>query len=141
MCIRDSRGPSIRRPKELGQRGAALLEFFGSKTLGAINAALCRSYAASRGSPSMARRELEDLRAAARLLWTEGLATRPVSIWLPEKSAARERWLTREEAARLLWAAWRYRETQKGVETDRRSRRHVARFILVALYTLSLIHI
>jgi integrase len=129
------RGPSIKRPKELGQRGAALLEFFGSKTLGAINASLCRSYAAWRGSESMARRELEDLRAAARLLCTEGLCNRPVSISLPPKAPSRERWLTRGEAARLLWAAWSYRETQKGIETDRRSRRHVARFILVALYT------
>ena len=35
----------------------------------------------------------------------------------------------------MLRAAWRYREVQKGKETDRRSRRHVARFMLVALYT------
>jgi integrase len=129
------RGPSVRSPAELGQRMTALLRFFGTMKLGAVNAALCRSYAAQRSSNSMARRELEDLRAAVRLLWTEGLCTRPVSIWLPAKSLPRERWLTRSEAARLIWAAWRYREVQKGVETDRRSRQHVARFILVALYT------
>jgi integrase len=35
----------------------------------------------------------------------------------------------------LIWAAWRYREIQKGNSTSRRSRQHVARFILVALYT------
>jgi integrase len=35
----------------------------------------------------------------------------------------------------LIWAAWRYREVQKGKPTDRRSRQHVARFILVGLYT------
>jgi hypothetical protein len=34
-----------------------------------------------------------------------------------------------------LLAAWRFRENQKGKATDRRTRRHVARFILVALYT------
>jgi integrase len=45
------------------------------------------------------------------------------------------RWLTRGEAARLLWALWSYREIQKGKPTGRRSRRHVARFVLVALYT------
>lgn len=129
------RGPSIRSPAELGQRMSALLRFFGTKRLGDINAALCRSYAAQRSSDSMARRELEDLRAAVRMLWTEGLSTRPVSIWLPDKALPRERWLTRSEAARLIWAAWRYRETQKGVQTGRRSRQHVARFILVALYT------
>src|SRR6516225_3907203 len=47
----------------------------------------------------------------------------------------RQRWLTRSEAARLIRSAWRYREVQKGKQTDRRSRQHVARFILVALYT------
>lgn len=129
------RGPSISSPAELGQRMAALLKFFGTKKLGDITATLCRSYAAERGSDSMARRELEDLRAASRHMWKEGHSTRPVTIWLPLKSAPRERWLTRSEAARLIWAAWRYREIQKGIETDRRSRRHVARFILVGLYT------
>jgi integrase len=129
------RGPSVRNPAELGQRMSALLRFFKTTRLESVNAALCRSYAAQRTSDSMARRELEDLRAAVRLLWKEGLCTRPVSIWLPDKSPPRERWLTRAEAARLIWAAWRYRETQKGVQTDRKSRQHVARFILVALYT------
>jgi integrase len=129
------RGPSIRSPAELGQRMTALLRFFGTMRLGDVNAALCRSYAAQRTSNSMARRELEDLRASVRMLWTEGLCTRPVSIWLPDKSMPRERWLTRSEAARLIWAAWRYRETQKGVQTDRKSRQHVARFILAGLYT------
>ena len=36
---------------------------------------------------------------------------------------------------RLLWAAWRYREVQKGKPTGRRSRQHIAQFILLALYT------
>ncbi len=54
---------------------------------------------------------------------------------LPERSEPRERWITRSEAARLIWAAYRYREVQKGHATGRRSRRHVARFVLVALYT------
>jgi integrase len=60
------------------------------------------------------------------------------------KGLPRERWLTRGEAAKLLWTCWRYRETQtvhigplKGqkVETDKRPLRHVARFILIGLYT------
>jgi hypothetical protein len=33
-----------------------------------------------------------------------------------------------------MWAARRYRELQKGKPTDRQSRQHVARFVLVALY-------
>ena len=54
---------------------------------------------------------------------------------LPDKGEPRERWLTRFEAARLLWAAWRLREKQNGKLTDRPTAQHVARFILTGLYT------
>jgi integrase len=83
----------------------------------------------------MARRELEDLRAAIGHHRKEGLCNAIVEVVLPERAESRERWLTRSEAARMIWAAWRYRETQKGHMTGRRSRRHIARFMLVALYT------
>ncbi|XUM19818.1 tyrosine-type recombinase/integrase [Bradyrhizobium oligotrophicum S58] len=53
---------------------------------------------------------------------------------LPPKSAPRERWLTREEAAHLILTAWHYREQQNFRATDRRTRRHVARFMIVASY-------
>jgi integrase len=52
--------------------------------------------------------------------------------------------LTRKEAAALIWHCWRYREkqtvhagTSKGRPkfTERRPLRHVARFILIGLYT------
>ena len=104
-------------------------------TLDRISGALCRSYVKQRGSVSMARRELEDLRAAIGHHRREGLCDAVIDVALPEKSAPRERWLTRSEAAKLLWALWSYREIQKGKPTGRRSRRHVARFVLVALYT------
>jgi integrase len=65
----------------------------------------------------------------------EGLCSQVVEVVLPPERPARERWLTRSEAARLVLAAWRYREIQKGKPTDRRSRQHVAKFVLVALYT------
>lgn len=123
------------RPKEAALRIRALLGFWGEATLTDVTGQSCRRYADRRGSPSAARRELEDLRAAINHHRREGLCTDVVSVVLPDKAPPRERWLTRSEAARLIWAAWRYREIQKGVETDRRSRRHVARFVLVALYT------
>lgn len=56
-------------------------------------------------------------------------------VVLPEKGMPRERWLTRSEAARLVWAAWRLTQRWKGQESDRRTGQHVARFILVGLYT------
>jgi integrase len=87
-----------------------------------------------RKTQSGARRDLSVLRAAINFHREEGLCDRIVSVTLPEKEQARDRWLTRSEAAALIWRAWRYREVQKGQTTGRRSRQHVARFIL-ALYT------
>jgi hypothetical protein len=61
-----------------------------------------------------------------------------------QKGEPRDRWLTRDEAAALIWHCWRYREKQtvhsgrgKGrpVFTAKRPLRHVARFILIGIYT------
>jgi integrase len=123
------------RPKEAAQRARALLAYFGNKTLADINGDCCRRYAEQRSTDAAARRELEDLRAAINHHRREGLCSQVVEVVLPPERAARERWLTRSEAARLILAAWSYREIQKGRPTDRRSRRHVAKFMLVALYT------
>jgi integrase len=66
--------------------------------------------------------------------------TRSRSKSLSTKSPER----SRREAAALLWHCWRYRERQtihagaaKGglVQTDRRPLQHIARFILIGLYT------
>jgi integrase len=123
------------RPKEAAQRARALLAFFGEKTLAEVNGDACRRYAAQRSTDAAARRELEDLRAAINHHRREGMCSQLVEVVLPPARPARERWLTRKEAARLILAARRYREIQKGKPTDRRSRQHVAKFILVALYT------
>lgn len=123
------------RPEESGQRARALLGFFGDKTLADVNGDICRRYAAERSTDAAARRELEDLRAAINHHRREGLCSQVVEVVLPPERPPRERWLTRSEAARLVLAAWRYREVQKGRATDRRSRQHIAKFVLVALYT------
>ncbi|MGH1574503.1 site-specific integrase [Methylobacterium sp. P31] len=89
------------------------------------------------------RRELEDLRAAINVAIEDGLTREIVKVTLPPKAEPRERWLTKEEAARLLNAAWRKREIQtvhrgsRGGEHvhGRRCAQHLARFILVALQT------
>ena len=54
------------------------------------------------------------LRAAINFHREEGHCDRIVSVTLPEKPVGRERWLTRNEAAKLIWTAWRFRERQKG---------------------------
>ena len=125
--------PRHARPKETAQRIARLAEYF-TGTLAEINGESCRAY--GKGRTDAARREdLSVLRAAINFHREEGHCDRVVSVALPDKNPGRERWLTRDEAAALIRGAWRFRETQKGVTTTRASRQHVARFILVALYT------
>jgi hypothetical protein len=101
-------------------------------------------YTKFRGSNGGSRRDLEDLRAAINHHAKEGFHRGIVRVVLPEKGLARERWLTRSEAARFVWACWRYRETQtvhigplKGqkIETGKGPLRHIARFALIGLYT------
>ena len=128
-------GASVSRPAALGGRLEALLKFFGTKTLAEINGPQCRAYAAQRSSDAAARRELEDLRAAINLHRKEGLCNAVVSVILPSKTKARERWLTRSEVARLIHAAWRFRQRERGGSEGRHVRRHVARFIVAALYS------
>jgi integrase len=100
---------------------ANLAEWWGARNVGAITSRACREYAASRANGG-ARRDLEVLRAAVRYWQREHgpLATVP-TIVLPPTGEPRDRWLTRSEAARLLWAA---RRTE-----------HLRRFILLAIYT------
>lgn len=125
-----------------------LNEHFGGKMLSDINTNLCKGYVKHRiqngGGQGGARRDLEVLRAAVNFHGKENLHYGTVNVWLPEKGEARDRWLERSEAAKMLWAAWRYREIQtihvgpnKGqqVITDRRPLRHVARFLLIGFYT------
>jgi len=127
--------PRHAKPENTISRCDKLLEYFGDKMLSAVNGALCRDYAKWRGSDSAARRELEDLKAAINHHRREGLCSEIVGVALPEKGLPKDRWLTRIEAARLLWAAWRARQKGRGGEPDRLTRQHLARFILVGLYT------
>src|SRR5262249_42937381 len=72
-------------------------------------------------STSMARRDLELLRAAIRHYSRSTGIPLQATVVLPPKHESRDRWLTRAEAARFLWAA--------------RRTPHLARFILLGIYT------
>jgi len=116
------------------------LAFWGTKTLEEVTGASCRAYAEHRKAVTGAkgggaRRDLEELRAAINHHAKEGFHRGLVRVVLPDKRPAPERWLTRDEAARLIWTCYRMRERQEGVETDKRPLRHLARFILIGLYT------
>lgn len=148
------RAPKHSDPSITKGRIMTLAEFWGDKTLAEVNGTTCREYVARRtsqarraakpevtGKParmitaSGARRELEDLRSAINYHRTEGLCSEVVGVALPEKGEPREDWLTRSEAASLVRAAWRARQKMGEGITDRSVGRHVARFILVGLYT------
>lgn len=125
--------PKHKRPHETTRRILAVAEFYGERTLSAVNGKTCREYAASRPGQA-ARRELEDFRAAINHYFADELLAPKINIVMPEKAAPRERWLTREEAARLIWTAWK--KSQPMPKGGRRYvARHIARFILVGLYT------
>ncbi|ESZ29727.1 site-specific integrase [Mesorhizobium sp. L2C084A000] len=127
--------PNHAKPKETGGRMVSVLNWFGNMMIGDIDGKICRDYAKAHGGGAAARRQLEDLRAALNNYHREGYITSAPAIVLPPKSLPRDRWLTRNEAAALIRAAWRMRQSWKGRASDRRTGRHVARFILVALYT------
>ena len=123
------------RPAETAKRIQFLRAFWGGRRLSEVTGAECRIYVRSRTTSAAARRELEELRAAINHHRREGLHDKILSVVLPEKSLPRERWLTRDEAAKLILGAWRHREVQNFHLSDRYTRRHIARFALVALYT------
>jgi integrase len=142
--------------------------FFGAKKVSDIKAQLCRDFVDwSTGTPNdnnriarivprennvsdqTARRRLEDLRAAINAYHAEHTLNVVPKITLPQKTEGRQRWLTRNEAARLLGAAmgyiwdtrrksWQRRDDGKLLRRERwliSRRRPAARFILIGLYS------
>jgi integrase len=129
---------------EVTARIGRLNEYWGGKTLSQVNSQTCAGYVKHRGSRGGARRDLETFRATINHHAKEGYHREVVRVSLPPKGEPRDRWLTRQEAAALIWHCWRCREKQtihvgagkgRSLFTGRRPLRHVARFILIGLYT------
>lgn len=130
-------GKELARPKAIQARLDSLLEFFGEDTVAEVTGARQEEYAAQRSATiaddrdmlphecqSAPRRELEDLSAAINFAFRKrGGASVVFRPTLPDDVDPRQRWLTRSEAAALIWSAWRG------------GNKHIARFCLVALYT------
>ena len=113
--------PRTRAARKAAYNALSLLRFWGTMRVSDITPSNCLSYAENR-TPAAARRDLEVLSAALRW-WhkhREPLAPLP-SLVMPPRPEPRDRWLTRDEAAKLLWAS-------RHVE-------HLKRFILLGLYT------
>ncbi len=146
------RAPELAHPELVGWHIATLLEYFGDKMCSFIDGTSCRAYVAARTEgkvgkravkPGTARRELESLASALNFAHKERKLIYPVPVTFPAKSPARERWLSRSEAAMLLAGALGIVpiavdvETRKPVKWGRmfKPAYHVARFILLGLYT------
>jgi hypothetical protein len=108
----EERVMKLARPKANIAMIERLNGFFGAYLISDLNGRLCRSYVAKRGSQASARRELEVLQAAINYYVKDELCGVQMLFRaaLPDASPARERWLTRDEAAKLIWAAWRMRD-------------------------------
>jgi len=145
------------RKKELITVCQNMGNWFGNRSVGDLNGDLQERYATERRriirkkvngewasivtdepAPIAAYRDLKFLAAAVnRYLKTKvGGVQMRFSPVLPDAPEDRERWLTRDEAARLLWAAWRARQrTNNPEKPGRYTSKHIARYILVGLYT------
>ncbi len=146
------RAAELAHPELVGWHMTHLLAFFGDKMCAQVDGASCRAYVASRVGgrigkravkPGTARRELETLQAALSFAYKEKKLLYPVPVTLPAKAPARERWLTRSEAARLLAGALGIVPTAIDIESKEPVKwgrmfkpvYHVARFILIGLYS------
>jgi integrase len=116
---------TVADPARIGYAIDALLPFWGGLNLSSVKGETCRRYAKFRDrAPGTVRRELGTLQSAINYAHKEGYVTAAPAVSLPPRPEAKTRWLTRSEAARLIWAAYRTPDTA-----------HVARFALISLYT------
>lgn len=126
---------TVAAPERIGFAIDALVAFWGALSVADVKGETCRRYAKSRVrrfkdgttrsiTAGTVRRELNVLQAAINYCHREGYLLTPATVTLPKAPPSRDRWLTRDEAARLIWAAYR---SPQG--------KHLARFILIAIYT------
>lgn len=130
--------PALPSAATIGYQGDALLKFWSGKSLADVKGSTCRAYVKFRtaqklrtreGDPqrfvgaATARQELKLLGRAINHWHRESPLAAVPKVTLPQVTSKRERVLTRNEVARLLWAARKLKFN------------HVARFILIGIYT------
>jgi integrase len=107
--------------RDIGYNITNLLKWWGEKTVANISPKSCRDYIATKTGPA-AGADLKILKAAVKHWHGEYGPLDAVPLFeMPPQNPPKERWLTRPEAAKLLWAARRYQ--------------HMRRLILLQLYT------
>jgi integrase len=115
----------VAAPERIAYAVLALTDFFEGNSVADVTPQACGRYVEKRGrSAGTMRRELGVLRAAINNAFRNGRITRPVPVELPERPEPRDRWLTRNEAARLIRTA-----------RTPHARLYMPLFILIGLYT------
>ncbi len=120
-----------------------LAEFFAGRTLSEFPAHIDRYSDWRRRSASTIRRELGIVQSAVSHSLKAQTLTRGVTFERPPDSPARERWLTRSEAAALIAGALGFAPVYYDIRKRHplkwrrvaRPQYHLARFILIGLYT------
>jgi hypothetical protein len=114
----------------------SLLDYFGLMTVGEVTGAAQKEYAARRTTANMARRELVILSAAINDYFRDqGGFSMVFRAIVPDQPSRRERFLTRQQAAQQVRAAWRKRQVNRGGGLGRFTGKHTARMMLVGFYT------
>lgn len=122
----EDHAPHVADPARIGYCMDALRPFWADRPVSSVTGATCRRYARERQvTPGTVRRELGTLRAALVHCEKEGFLSIAPKVVLPPKPEPKDRWLTRDEVATMLRASRRLN----------RDGRHLARFILAAVYT------
>ncbi|MDP3409026.1 tyrosine-type recombinase/integrase [Bosea sp. (in: a-proteobacteria)] len=147
----ETRAKDLARGDTVAGLTLLLLQHAKGARCDAINADWCRRYVdlrvegkiapdtlpgrkPKRPKRSSVRRDLEHLRACLSHAVKEGVLAYAPAITYPAAPQPRQRFLTRAEAARLLWTCWRYK--QHGPKNQiLRPLRHLCRFILIGLYS------
>jgi integrase len=113
--------PTKASARNMGYNITNLLKWWGDKTVRDITVKSCRAYIASKTAPA-AGADLKVLKQSV-VYWHKeyGPLESVPEFEMPQPNDPKDRWLTRDEAAKLLWAARRYQ--------------HLRRMILIALYT------
>jgi integrase len=113
--------PHRKTARNLSYNIGNLLSWWGDKRTSDISTKSCRAYAATKTAPA-AGADIKVLKAATMHWHKEyGPLDSFPTFWRPAENPPKERYLTRAEAARLLWHARPYQ--------------HLRRMILLGLYT------
>lgn len=122
--------PDILDKARIGYAIDALLPFWKNRTVADLKGrSLPQAYARARGSagakPGTIIRELGILKRALNYCWEEGLISAAPFVWLPKPPPQAEKWMTRDQVAKLIRAA----------RAEPQRRKFLPWFILIAVYT------